>query len=279
MLNYMKEVHPAWIDYPLREGKRLAAGRYCVERFLGAGSYGLTYMCRELATGQPVVIKQPKPSKGKLGIELLLREADILKALEHPAIPRWIETFMHHKRPFLVMSHMQGETVEELLFEQHTVFSERQSLRLLRGVASIAGFIHNQGYVHLDLRPPNVIVQGERLYLIDFGLAARIGEPARVEPNADEEAWRRRMAEPDSDLYALGHFLLFLLYSGYEAADERRASILSNGGDVPGWEQELEMRPETRRILRKLLQLDAPYPGAAALLHDVEAAEARLAEG
>ncbi|CAG7650113.1 serine/threonine protein kinase [Paenibacillus allorhizosphaerae] len=270
MLNYMKEVYQAWIDYPLREGKQLA-GKYRIEKFLGAGSYGLTYLCRELSTGRTVVIKQHKPSKGELGIELLQREANILGKLEHPDIPQLIETFTHNKRPYLVISHVQGKTVEELLFERKAVFSETESLSIVHRLTAIARSIHDQEHVHLDIRPPNVIMQGDRLHLIDFGLAARIGEPARVEPEADEEAWRRRSTEPASDLYAMGHFLLFLLYSGYPVSSEARTSG-EFAGSLPGWEQELAVTPGTKRIIRKLLQLDAPYPDAAALLRDLDAA-------
>lgn len=272
LLNYMRGVYQAWIDYPLREGKRLA-GKYRIERLLGAGSYGLTYLCRDLSSGREVAVKHRKPSKGKLGIELLQREAFILGELHHPDIPQLIEAFEHKKQLYLVTEYVQGHTVEELLFEQGAVYIEKEALRFIRRLAATAGSIHDQGYVHLDIRLPNVIVQEDRLRLIDFGLAARLGEPARLEPDAEEEAIRRRTTEPASDLYAIGHFLLFLLYSGYAPS-----SVNLNTGEgeyvnsPPGWEEELAISGETSCIIRKLLQLDPPYRESAALLQDLDKA-------
>ncbi|WP_237746903.1 protein kinase family protein [Geobacillus vulcani] len=69
----------------------------------------------------------------------------------------------------------------------------------------------------------------------------------------------RRQVDVKSDIYALGHFLLFLLYSSYEPTEDKEKS----------WEDELSLSKETRCALRRMLQLDAPYASVAQLARDV----------
>jgi len=263
LLAYLKGVYEAWIDYPQRSGK-LLAGRYRIERFLGMGSYGLTYVCSDLQKGEHVVVKQAKPGKRQLGRSLLCREREIMETLKLPDIPACYGLFEAEKQLFLVSEYRHGQTVEKLIFERGAEFAETDALRFIRSLMTIVSAIHEQGIVHLDIRIPNVILQGERISLIDFGLASRIGEPARVEPEADEETRRRRTPEAVSDLYAVGHFLLFMLYSGYDPeAKEARANA--------SWEDELNVTPGVKRMLRKLLLLDQPYTDARAFIHDLDA--------
>ncbi|NOU75507.1 hypothetical protein GC098_29730 [Paenibacillus sp. LMG 31458] len=104
----------------------------------------------------------------------------------------------------------------------------------MRSLLDIVPFIHEKGIVHLDIRIPNVLLYGERMTLIDFGLAARLGEPSLLEIGPGEELIRRRTVAITSDLYAIGHFLLFMLYSTFESNDGQEDSTI-------GWEEELSV--------------------------------------
>ncbi|MGG1518037.1 protein kinase [Paenibacillus oryzisoli] len=292
MFAYLKRVVEAWRDYPLPKGKVLQ-GRYRIDRFLGIGSYGLTYLCRDMESGTDIVLKQAKPSKKRLGRDLLRREQALLQQLTHPAIPRAYELFQSAGREFLLLEYRRGRTVEDLIFERGQRFGEKEALQLVRRLLDIVGDVHAQGIVHLDIRIPNVLLDGERMSLIDFGLAARLGEPARLPADADEEFIRKRTVAVTSDLYAIGHFLLFMLYSAFETPQEgernargecagersgsseggrcagERGSSCENGKHasgppLSGWEQELDVSPATKAMLRKLLQLDPPYPDVRA---------------
>ncbi|WP_426450770.1 serine/threonine protein kinase [Paenibacillus sp. S-38] len=250
MLQYFRNVYTSWIDYPLREG-RLLGGRYMVERFLGMGSYGLTYLCRDSReAGADVVVKMAKPSKKELGRRLLQREHEILQVLRHPCIPEARQLFEESGRLCLVTEYIAGETVEDLIFREERRFTQEVSLRFVRELLEIVAFVHRQGYVHLDVRIPNVMVRGGEIHLIDFGLARRIGDTEGLEPFENDEMRRRRTPVVQSDLYAAGHFLLFLLYSTYRA-DENSPEA--------GWEEELTVSDGTRTLLRRLLQEEPPY--------------------
>lgn len=261
-LGYIKQVYQAWIDDPWKEGL-LLADRYEIIHFLGEGSYGLTYLCLDAVKGDKVVVKQAKPSKGKRSRHLLEREMDMLEQLRHPNIPGCRGSFLHNKHLCMAIDWVEGHTVEDFIFEQNRGFSERESLEWIVRLMSIVRFVHAQGYVHLDIRIPNVIIRSGEAVLIDFGLGRRIGDVEGADMDLNEESRRWRTPEVRSDLYAVGHFLLFLLYSTYE---ERPGQLEKD------WQEELSLTSYTRNILRRLLQVEPPYEDASSLIRDLKQA-------
>lgn len=259
---YLKGFYEAWIDYPKREGTNITK-KYQIQRFIGIGSYGLTYLCLDVDSGHEVVLKQAKPSKGKLGRDLLYREIDILGHLQHPSIQRFITSFEHKDQLYMVTEYVEGQTVEDLIFERGLVFDEKEALSIIRKLMKILLYVHEQGFAHLDIRIPNVILNGDQIHLIDFGLADRLGEPTRKDLRPDDRITLSRTVEASTDLYAVGHFILFMLYSGYDS------STFDSEIDS-GWEDELSLSPMTKQMLRKLLQIDPPYRSSQQFICDLE---------
>lgn len=250
-----------WIDRPLKPGTVING--YRLTEVLGSGSYGIAYLARQLDTGQNVVVKQVKPSlRGTPKGEAMQHyEARILQTLQHPAFPRFLDLFTWQRQHFLVMSHMRGETLETLLFERGTGFAEDDAVALVRRIAVLVAHLHEQRIIHRDVRIPNVLLDGDQLQLIDFGLARFIGDaPTYAAATLDgypAEKQLKRAVHPQSDLYALGHFLLFLLYSTYEVHPDQ---------EEKSWEEELALSPALRAILRRLLQHDPPYQSIEELI-------------
>ncbi|ATA59970.1 serine/threonine-protein kinase [Geobacillus stearothermophilus] len=256
------ERHPfvsRWVDRPHRGGKVLL-GRYEIIEELGMGSYGIAYKGRDLHTKRFVVVKQARRTKGEDGRRLLQREADLLARLRHPQIPRLYDRFVERGQPHLVMEYIEGETVEDLIFKRGVTYTEQAAFQLLRDVLMVVCHLHTLGIVHRDLRIPNIIWRNGTVFVIDFGLACRIGESVDVRDDDPVEKRLRREPHPRSDFYALGHFTLFLLYSAYEPISDEEKS----------WEEELDLSSNARRILRKMLQLDAPYDHVDELIDDVD---------
>ncbi|ADU94085.1 serine/threonine protein kinase [Geobacillus sp. Y412MC52] len=256
------ERHPLiarWFDRPHRNGNILH-GRYEVIEELGMGSYGIAYKGRDHLTGRLVVIKQARRTKGEDGRGLLRREADVLARLRHPQIPMLYDRFVERGQPHLVMEYIDGETVEDRIFKLEAKYTEQEAFRLLKEVLEVVRHVHAFGIVHRDLRIPNIIWRDGTAAIIDFGLACRIGEPVDFRDDDPLEKRLRREPHPRSDFYALGHFTLFLLYSAYEPTSDEEKS----------WEEELDLSPNAHRILRKMLQLDAPYDHVDKLIDDVD---------
>lgn len=245
-----------FIEKPYREGT-VVNGRYTIEARLGEGSYGITYVARDEETNQLVVVKQMKRTKKKKRIASFEREALMLRKLNHPQIPKLYDMFDARGIPHLVMEYIEGDTIETLIFEKKQTFGEKEAFFLLADVLAIVQHIHAHEIVHRDLRIPNLVFRDGVVYVIDFGLARFFHE--QDGPFLTLEQKLRRQVDVKSDIYALGHFLLFLLYSSYEPTEGKEKS----------WEDELSLSKEARYVLRRMLQLDLPYASVAQLARDV----------
>ncbi len=293
MLQSIKEFIRAWRDYPLQPGRRVG-GRYEVVEWLGMGSYGLSYRCIERRedgeSAGEVALKQAKPSRRRTAGALLHREREALLAMDHPFIPRCRGFFTEMRCEWLAADYVRGRTLENLIFEDGKVFDEADCLRWALDLFDRIGHVHSRGYVHLDIRIPNVIMNEDGLHLIDFGLARRIGEHEALDPDGSPLP-SRMPARVISDLEDAGHLLLYMLYSGYtppadlgepkseapgaaakrKSRKARRAAGMpseSGASDIPpagsSWEEELTtLSAPTAVLLRRLLRLDDPFVDAA----------------
>lgn len=294
MLEWIKEFIRAWRDYPVQPGRRIA-GRYEVIEWLGMGSYGLSYRCVERRedgeSAGEVALKQAKPSRRRTAGALLVRERDALLAMDHPFVPRCRGFFTEMGCEWLAADYVRGRTLENLIFEDGRIFHEADCLRWALELFDRIEHVHSRGYVHLDIRIPNVIMNEDGMYLIDFGLARRIGEDEATDPDGSPLP-SRMPARVVSDLEDAAHLLLYMLYSGYtppagldasksaasagaakrRASRARRAAGLSSNRSgsqeasappVSSWENELTLSASTAALLRRLLRLDAPFADAA----------------
>lgn len=250
---------------PYKPGRKI--DKYRIVKVLGMGSYGIAYLAMDLTNHTQVVLKQVKPSlrHSPKGETMQAYEQKVLAALSHPHIPRWLRSFTYRRDSFLVMTFIEGPTLEEALFEQMLVMDEQSAARLMKNIAEIVAHLHEHRVIHRDVRIPNVIWYDDQPYLIDFGLARFIGDSPTYSADSlsdyQAEKQLKREVAPSSDLFALGHFFLFLLYSAY-TSDE----------DAPekSWEEELSLSPAVHGMIRRLLQLDAPYPNVREFLDDLE---------
>jgi serine/threonine-protein kinase len=220
-----------------------------------------------MVTGHQVLLKLSMPSKKGTGKWLLERESLILQQLNHPQIPRWLRYEKKNRHEALVMELVAGDNLEHKLMEQGEIYSLKQSLSVIKELLQPLAYLHQAGYVHRDVRIPNVLDQAGRLYLIDYGLSCRIGEQLpeglrsalnEMEPNEKDNgphsSWsgakrRMRRPEPASDLFGLGHLFLFMMYAGYEYHE---------GQTELGWEMELELPLAVKTFVRRLLQESEP---------------------
>jgi serine/threonine-protein kinase len=251
-------------DKPYRPGTQI--GPYLITNILGMGSYGIAYLAKQETTGDRVVLKQVKPSlrHSPKGEAMQQYEQKVLAALSHPQIPSWLDSFTYKGDSFLVMTFIEGPTLEEALFDRSVIVDELASARLMRQIAKLVAYMHDRGIIHRDVRIPNVIWQNELPYLIDFGLARFVGDkPTYIAQDLSaypSDKQLKREVAPSSDLYALGHFFLFLLYSGYKHADDEPER---------SWEEELSLSSEVHGMIRRLLQLDQAYDSVKQFLDDL----------
>ncbi|MFT4416736.1 serine/threonine protein kinase [Fredinandcohnia humi] len=226
---------------------------YQINSTVGLGSYGVLYLATSFQTGKEVVIKQLRKRKHtNEGMESFEREALLLQQLSHPAIPKYVDYLVFQNKPYLVMSKMKGVSLDQLIFQQKRVFSKRESFQFCEDLLKVVQYLHHFGIVHRDLRPPNILLDNNDIAVIDFGLAQFMKRENKESPDS-----LMRECHPRSDFYAIGHTLLFVLYSGYTPSARKKKS----------WEEELEdLTTEEIRFIRKLLQIEAPFENVSQVL-------------
>ncbi len=179
----------AWADAlsELKEAARMDASRFAPfplekfepERILGAGGFGVAFLCRNTRSGGRVVIKTLRSEGMDRDVKEVFREAQTLEALEHPAIIRIRDCDFadpERSRPYLVMDYFQGQTLAEHV-EQNGPLKINETLHLARVSAEGLQRAHQNGILHRDVKPANLLVRpsqkGWEVRLIDFGLALR----------------------------------------------------------------------------------------------------------
>ena len=224
--------------------------------FLGYGSYGRTYLIEEASSQKQYVLKclQPKHRRFKKTKQKFIQEIQMLEQLTLPFIPSIKLTGILLDMPFFVMDYLDGQTFEQLIFDDGQKFTITEALSITQQLLTQVISLHNKGIVHRDLRIPNILLVKGNLHIIDFGLAtymkevdfATIRNPKRAENHI-------------SDLYFVGHFLLFLLYSTYEPTSRKEKS----------WQEELSLPTEVTSYLEKLLCINEPFRSAAEALQSL----------
>ncbi|MFB2972584.1 serine/threonine protein kinase [Aerosakkonema sp. BLCC-F183] len=209
---------------------QILAGRYEVMRLLGKQPGRQTILARDLQTKDLAVIKLLFLGNDFewQDLKLFEREAETLKALSHPAIPRYldyIEIDLPDNKGFaLVQSYVEGKSLEEHLKLGRT-FSEDEVKRLAKNLLKILIYLHEQKptIIHRDIKPSNIILNNRsghsvgQVYLVDFGSvqnqAAKFGGTITVVGTygyMPPEQFGGR-ATPASDLYSLGATLIYLV--------------------------------------------------------------------
>jgi serine/threonine-protein kinase len=266
MRNWLLSIWNTWRDFPYLEGTILNE-RYRVGKMIGQGSFGTTYQCIDsYHPEKKLLLKHNRVSKGDCALTYLSVESEILKQKYSTQIPGWHDEFVYKGKHFLVVDFIEGTTLDILVFEERRAFSEQQVIFLAMQLLSVIAKVHAMKWVHLDVRLPNVIFQEDRIFLIDFGLARRIGDHPDYIPYEEGKLAYRHLAEPQSDLYAVGHLMLYLLYTN-DALIEQRIEEVDH---ERSWYDELGIDTEFKNILSRLLKVTTPYATAEDALQDLE---------
>ena len=153
---------------PLARKTRL--GPYEIIALLGAGGMGEVYEARDTRLERTVAIKI---CNGRF-TERFEREARAISSLNHPHICALYDIGREDSVDFLVMEHLEGETLEARLRKGPLPIEE--ALRIAIQIASALDAAHRKGVIHRDLKPGNVMLTRSGAKLLDFGLA-KMGEP------------------------------------------------------------------------------------------------------
>jgi serine/threonine protein kinase len=211
--------------------------RYEVQQQLGKKTGRRTFLARDLVTSELVVIKLLSFSSDFEWDDLKLfeREAETLKKLAHPSIPRYLDYFevnsSNIKGFALVQTYIPAQTLEQYIKAGRT-FSEAEVKQIAKALLKILIYLHEQkpSTIHRDIKPSNILLTNRsgnhvgQIYLVDFGsvqtAAASEGSTMTVVGTygyMPPEQFGGRTV-PASDLYSLGATLIYLV-TGTQPAD------------------------------------------------------------
>jgi beta-lactam-binding protein with PASTA domain/predicted Ser/Thr protein kinase len=264
-------------------------GRYRVQRKLGAGGMADVYLAEDQELGRRVAIKilNGRHANDDQFIERFRREAKNAAALNHPNIVSIYDRGEAEDTYYIAMEFLDGRTLKELIVGRGAA-PINVAIEYARQILSALRFAHRHGIVHRDIKPHNVMVDGEgRVKVTDFGIA-RAGTSQMTEAGSivgtaqylSPEQARGGEVDPRSDLYSLGVVLYELLTGKTPFDGETPVEIamkhLSNAPKPPS-----KLRPDVPReldmvVLRALAKNpDERYQSADEMEADLE----RVARG
>lgn len=143
---------------------------------LGGGSYGV--VLKATRQGRSYAIKAVINDRDEPPENIMLKfrlESEILRRIDHPQIPGFVESFSTADAHYLVQEYIEGLPLSHLVYTGRR-FSEAEVMGIVYQLLSIVNTLHNprrrqDAVVHRDLRLSNLLLGGDNLYLIDFGLA------------------------------------------------------------------------------------------------------------
>jgi ribosome recycling factor len=265
----------------------LLKGRYLILTRLGQGGMGAVYKASDTHLGdRPVAVKEMSqkgldPQEVAEAADAFKREAHMLAGLQHPNLPSIHDHFADGGRWYLVMSFIQGETLEEYLATKGGKLPIQEVLDIGIQLATVLSYLHSHQppIIFRDLKPANVMRTPDgHLYLIDFGIArhfkagqakdtAAYGSMGYAPP----EQYGKAQTTPQSDIYSLGATLHQLLSGNDPSQSPFRFAPLSGAGIPAGLstliaqmlDMDADKRPASMAEVKQELQRISAQPAVS----------------
>ncbi len=242
-------------------------GRFRIDGIIARGAFGTVYRARQLAVERDIAIKvlhadiDPGSDDGRL----FVHEIRSVGRIDHPNVVRIYQAdIAQDGRLFYAMELLDGRDLQQLVpsTEVDAPVPQDRAVELVRQLLAGLGAAHDAGLVHADVKPANAIVIGERLVLVDFGLA-RLRNPDRPAESAGgtpafmaPEQLRDGRVDARSDLFSAALVLVTLLTGWRRKTAQEIVPPLDGVVD-----------PKLRAVLTRALAIDPAqrYPTAREL--------------
>jgi serine/threonine protein kinase/HEAT repeat protein len=217
--------------------------RYELIAPIAEGGLGTVFRARDRQLGREVAVKRLRMDKANdLGtaMDMLIREAQQQSALQHPNIVTVYDAGVDEEGGFIVMELVKGETLEDIIMRGALTLEDFDSLvrQVLEGMSAA----HEQGIIHLDLKPGNLMVQrlntGRfQVKILDFGLAKTAQQPVQQETGEPgglfgsvhfmaPEQFERADVDVRTDIYALGCTFYYALTQRYPFSGDTNPQVM-----------------------------------------------------
>src|ERR1041385_2917643 len=152
------------------------AGRYSVEREIGAGGMATVYVARDIRHQRSAALKVLSPELGAvLGVERFLAEIRVTANLQHPNLLPLFGSGEAGGHLFYAMPFVEGESLRARL-EREKQLPVDDALRIAVACANALDYAHGHGVIHRDLKPENILLQHGQPVVADFGIALAVSK-------------------------------------------------------------------------------------------------------
>ena len=216
---------------------------YRIDRIIGRGGMGVVYLAEHEGLRRKVALKllAPPLAEDRRFRERFVRESRLAASIDHPNVIPIYEAGEADGRLYIAMRFVDGTDLRTLLREQGTL-DAAQAARIVSQVAAALDAAHDQGLVHRDVKPANVLIARQRAtqasthaYLTDFGLTKRAASDSGVTGTgqfvgtlgyAAPEQFRGEVADTRTDVYSLGCMLFECLAGHPPFQAENEAAVM-----------------------------------------------------
>ncbi len=253
-------------------GQELQQGKYKLEKMLGIGGFGVTYLATEQASGKSIAIKtlnivtQNRPNFDKAQ-EKFIKEAFRLSQCSHPHIVRVYDIFKEDQLWGMTMEYIPGQNLKDYL-EQKGALSEEEGLSYIHQIGDALSFVHSQGFLHRDVKPQNIMLRSidsdtpdsYEAVLIDFG-SVREFTTGKTETHTNigtecfapiEQYEKRAKRGEFTDVYALAATLYNLLTGKRPCPSDFRDQGMVL---IPPKQHNLNLSPQVNDTILKGMEL------------------------
>lgn len=199
-------------------------GRYEILKEIGRGGMSTVYLAIDVRLHKSWAVKEIRKNCDKSGsgiaVHALMAEAEVMKRLDHPALPRIVDIIDGQDTICIVLDYVTGESLDRLLLREKS-FPEPTVMNWFLQLAEVLDYLHSQypPVIYRDMKPGNIMQTPEGyLKLIDFGIAREYKNSSQTDTvalgtngYAAPEQYGHTQTDPRSDIYSLGITIFELL--------------------------------------------------------------------
>ncbi|MCF0142746.1 MAG: serine/threonine protein kinase [Parasporobacterium sp.] len=259
----------------MAETGSLIDGKYRIIREIGRGGMSVVYLAMDMRLEKLWAVKEIKKKirseYGEIIVNSLPAEAELMKKLDHPCLPRIVDIIDNDQSICVVMDYIAGKSLDRIIKEEGPR-TEEQVINWVRQLGEALGYLHSRKppIIYRDMKPANVIIKPEgQIKIIDFGIAREYKEKSLTDTMvlgtvgyAPPEQYGGQ-TDPRSDIYALGMTMHHLLTGN---------NPVEGGRYRPVREYNPELSESVEKIIDKCVQLlpENRYQTCEELLYDLD---------
>ena len=254
------------VDPSIFLGKSKTIGEFDKLELVSARGQAIVIKARDKQLERHVILKLCKKNSSQVSQENAIREGQAMSRIDSPYVAKCFGVRTHCETPYLIIEYINGETLDQ--YARRCQPTVEESIRLTRQIVEGLHAAHEQGVLHLDLKPSNILVdRNGNCRIIDFGLAQSMdgkdllnssvsGTPGYLAP---ERALGSQKLLPQTDIFGVGAIFYFLATGRppFDGSTREEVVELARQGVYPAPDElGIDLPKTVQAMLRRCLATD-----------------------